>query len=88
MNKVGGAAPLSRGRVDEALAAIPLLRSPTCSGHSRATLLRPPSSNKAFANACGGRRSVAVNEDWPPRALAVISSLYVITFVFGRDEAS
>lgn len=51
MNKVGGAAPLSRGRVDEALAAFPLLRSPTCSGHSLATLPRTLSSNKALANA-------------------------------------
>lgn len=36
MNKVRRPAPLSRGWMDEALAPVPLLRSPTCSVHSHA----------------------------------------------------
>lgn len=89
MNKVGVAAPLSRGRVDEALAAVPLLRSSTCSGHSPATLLHTPPSDEALVNACRTRRSGEWIPDLPG-VLAVISSLFrdLIRLWQARDEAS
>lgn len=50
MNKVRRPAPLSRGWMDEALAPVPLLRSPTCSVHSQGARVRllSPSPNKGL----------------------------------------
>lgn len=85
MNKVGVAAPVSRGRVYEALASGPVLRSPTCSGQNLATLLRSTTSNKSFADARRVRRSSEWAPDLPG-TLAVALPCTWSHFSVGRPE--